>query len=83
MTREFVLPEWARVSEKRLAHILRVTSLLDDWAAAMQLDASEAAKWHDAGCLHDALRDASEDVLRSLARDAARSCRGGATRVPW
>jgi hypothetical protein len=28
-----VLPSWARVSERRLAHITRVTTLLNRWAA--------------------------------------------------
>jgi 2-amino-4-hydroxy-6-hydroxymethyldihydropteridine diphosphokinase len=35
----------------------------------MSLDAAEGAMWHDAGCLHDALRDAPEAVLRELAGD--------------
>lgn len=64
--RELVLPEWAIVSEKRKAHIGRVTALLDEWAERLQLDAAEAQAWHDAGRWHDALRDASPDVLRSL-----------------
>jgi 2-amino-4-hydroxy-6-hydroxymethyldihydropteridine diphosphokinase len=64
-----VLPGWACVSAKRLAHIERVTALLDDWARAMALSVGEAATWHDAGRLHDALRDAPEDRLRELAGD--------------
>jgi HD superfamily phosphohydrolase YqeK len=62
-----VLPEWARASEKRLAHIERVTALLDDWAARLRLPGDEAHAWHDAGVYHDALRDAPESVLRELA----------------
>ena len=65
------MPPWAQVSEKRLAHIQRVTSLLDEWAAKLCLPADEARAWHDAGRLHDALRDASEARLRELAGDAA------------
>lgn len=61
------LPSWARVSEKRLAHIARVTALLDEWAAALGLPEAEATAWHDAGRLHDALRDAAEAELRALA----------------
>lgn len=61
------LPAWAVVSEKRRAHIERVTALLDSWAARLHLSADEAALWHDAGVLHDALRDAPEPVLRELA----------------
>jgi HD superfamily phosphohydrolase YqeK len=64
-----VLPDWAVVSDKRRAHIERVTALLDRWAVEMKLDALEATAWHDAGRLHDALRDAPETVLRSLAGD--------------
>ena len=63
------LPSWAVVSEKRRAHIARVTALLDRWAVGMRLDAGEAAAWHDAGRWHDALRDASEKELRMLSGD--------------
>jgi HD superfamily phosphohydrolase YqeK len=61
------LPAWAQVSEKRVAHIGRVTALLDDWALALELTAQEAKAWHDAGLYHDALRDAPEHELRALA----------------
>jgi HD superfamily phosphohydrolase YqeK len=65
------LPSWAHVSEKRRAHILRVTALLDEWARALHLTPDDARAWHDAGRLHDALRDAPEDQLRALAGDPA------------
>jgi 2-amino-4-hydroxy-6-hydroxymethyldihydropteridine diphosphokinase len=61
-----VLPEWAIVNDKRRAHIARVTALLDEWAAQMHLSAAEAQAWHDAGRWHDALRDASPDILRTI-----------------
>lgn len=64
-----VLPAWANVSPKRLAHITRVTGLLDDWAAQMHLPSQEAQAWHDVGRWHDALRDASETDLRTLTGD--------------
>ena len=64
------LPPWARVSEKRRMHIERVTALLDSWAARLALSPEEAQAWHDAGRLHDALRDASEPLLRELAGDS-------------
>lgn len=64
------LPPWAAVGEKRRAHIARVTALLDRWAAEMALDAPARAAWHDAGRLHDALRDAPENELRALCGDA-------------
>ena len=62
------LPPWAQVGEKRRAHIARVTALLDRWAAEMDLPAADARAWHDAGRLHDALRDAPEAELRVLVR---------------
>jgi len=63
-----VLPEWAQAGEKRRAHIARVTALLDRWALEMKLAAADALAWHDAGRLHDALRDAPEAELRALVR---------------
>lgn len=63
-----VLPTWAKVGERRLAHIARVTALLDRWAREMKLLAAEAQAWHDAGRWHDALRDAGDDELRALTR---------------
>ena len=66
------LPAWAQVTEKRRAHIARVTGLLDRWAASLAASPDEARAWHDVGILHDALRDAPEDVLRRLTGDADR-----------
>ena len=63
------LPSWSRTTEKRVAHIGRVTALLDNWATALTLPAAEAEAWHDAGVFHDALRDAPESELRVLAGD--------------
>ena len=60
------LPPWAQVSEKRRAHIGRVTAVLDEWAAQLKLKKADALAWHDAGLLHDALRDAPEATLREL-----------------
>jgi HD superfamily phosphohydrolase YqeK len=64
------MPAWTRVSEKRLGHIQRVTALLDEWAVRLELPPEEARAWHDAGVLHDALRDAPEGALRALAGDS-------------
>jgi HD superfamily phosphohydrolase YqeK len=69
---DIVLPDWALVTDKRRAHIARVTLLLDQWAAALSLPAAERQAWHDVGVLHDALRDAPEDELRRLTRDVDR-----------
>jgi HD superfamily phosphohydrolase YqeK len=66
------LPPWAVVSEKRRAHIARVTGLLEQWADALGLEADERTAWRDAGLWHDALRDADEPTLRALTGDQAR-----------
>lgn len=66
------LPSWAMASDKRRGHIARVTALLDAWSDALALSSEERQAWHDAGRWHDALRDADEGTLRSLADDAAR-----------
>src|SRR5687768_1892276 len=63
------LPAWARVNDKRRAHIARVTALLDRWAAELRIPPDEARAWRDAGLLHDALRDAPEHELRGLITD--------------
>lgn len=67
-----VMPSWAVVSEKRLAHIARVTALLDRWARELALAKDEAQAWHDVGRWHDALRDADPATLRALSRDDVR-----------
>lgn len=64
------LPAWARMTDKRRAHVARVTALLDRWAPHVARDAAEAQALHDAGRYHDALRDAPEPLLRELAGDA-------------
>lgn len=61
------LPTWARVTDKRRAHIERVTALLDEWALALAIPSEEACAWRDAGRWHDALRDADEQELRQWA----------------
>jgi HD superfamily phosphohydrolase YqeK len=71
-TTDVALPPWAQVTDKRRAHIARVTALLDDWAAALGLDEEERRAWHDVGVLHDALRDATEHDLRAMTGDQER-----------
>jgi len=68
----YTLPDWARVTTKRREHIERVTRLLEQWADALNLGGDERTLWHDAGLLHDALRDAPELELRRLSGDATR-----------
>ncbi|HEY6828016.1 MAG TPA: HD domain-containing protein [Gemmatimonadaceae bacterium] len=68
----FVLPTWAKVSDKRRKHIARVTTLLMQWADEIGIDEHERRDWMHAGLLHDALRDADEAELRALAQDPVR-----------
>ncbi len=63
------LPVWAKVSDKRVAHIERVTALLADWAAIMKLGPDDALLFVDAGRLHDTLRDAPEEELRKITQN--------------
>ena len=60
------LPSWAVVKPKRLEHIRRVAAHLDPGSAAMSLPKPECARWHRAGWLHDALRDAPLAELKKL-----------------
>lgn len=69
---DVTLPSWAQVSDKRRAHIVRVTALLDEWSSALGLASDERQAWHDVGVLHDALRDATEDELRTMTGDHER-----------
>ena len=64
------LPSWARVSDKRRAHIQRVVALIEQWADEMHVLPAERRDWLDAARWHDALRDASREELRQLAGDA-------------
>jgi HD superfamily phosphohydrolase YqeK len=71
-TTTVALPAWAIVSEKRRAHIERVTALLVRWADTMRLSEAERAAWVDAGRWHDAVRDADEATLREMTGDHVR-----------
>lgn len=66
------LPSWSIVSDKRRAHIARVTTLMQQWAEALALPAAERDAWRDAGLWHDALRDADEPTLRAMTGDGDR-----------
>jgi HD superfamily phosphohydrolase YqeK len=58
------LPPCAVVADRRIAHVARVVALLEEWARARGIGATEAGRWRRAALLHDALRDADEAVLR-------------------
>lgn len=61
------LPDWAKVSPKRLQHIQRVAELVVLWSGRMSVPDSERNRWLRAVWLHDALRDASVAELRDAA----------------
>jgi 2-amino-4-hydroxy-6-hydroxymethyldihydropteridine diphosphokinase len=63
------IPEWAVMTKKRVAHVLRVAKLMTQWADALDLKRSEARLWRDAGLWHDALRDAPPKRLGTPQRD--------------
>ena len=64
------LPPWAQVGTRRIAHIRRVVALVDQWGIARGADAGERDRWRRAALLHDAMRDAPEDVLRRYVPDS-------------
>lgn len=66
---DIMLPPWAVATPKRREHIARVTALLDEWGVTMAIPVAERRSWHDAGVLHDVLRDAEEPLLRRLSND--------------
>lgn len=59
------LPSWARVGPERRGHMQRVADLMDGWAQELALPEAHRLRWRAAGFLHDALRDADPDSLRS------------------
>ncbi len=67
MSTDIALPPWAIVTPERVAHITRVTSLIERWADERGVSPAEHARWRRAAQLHDALRDADEAVLAGYA----------------
>jgi 2-amino-4-hydroxy-6-hydroxymethyldihydropteridine diphosphokinase len=59
------MPDWAEASPRRREHALRVADLMGSWAVDLGLDAVGVDRWRAAGLLHDALRDADPEGLRS------------------
>lgn len=63
---EGCLPEWARVGRNRRAHMERVSRLLGRWSRELGLPPRDLLRWRAAGYLHDLLREAPPEHLRSL-----------------
>ena len=61
------LPPWARISDKRRAHVERVGQLISEWADAMAVTPTERGRWLRAVSIHDALKDAPRELLLELA----------------
>ena len=57
------LPAWAMVTPRRVEHLALVVQVLERWAAERGVAPDEAARWRRAALLHDALRDAPDEVL--------------------
>jgi len=64
------LPAWAEASPERVAHVERVAALAGGWADRMRISPAERDRWLRAVWLHDALRDASPELLDRWAADA-------------
>ena len=58
------LPDWSTVSLARHGHMMRVSSLLGNWAGSLHLSEVDTARWRASGCLHDALREDDPEILR-------------------
>jgi nicotinate-nucleotide adenylyltransferase len=76
------LPTWASVGRRRLAHMRRVADLMGDWVVELQLPPDEQMRWRAAGYLHDALRDANPEELRSMVPDGMKHLADGLLHGP-
>ncbi|MCL7981827.1 MAG: HD domain-containing protein [marine benthic group bacterium] len=65
--RRGTLPEWAACRPERREHSARVAELMAVWSRDIGLPAEDRVRWVAAGHLHDALKDAPVEALRSLA----------------
>lgn len=69
-------PDWSRASRVRLEHMRRVADLMGAWADALDLSEADRVRWRAAGLLHDCLRDAPLNELRSMLPEALRGIGG-------
>lgn len=70
------LPDWARASDKRVAHMARVAGLLDEWARAEGLAGDARRRQVALGYLHDAVKGMPADRLRELVEPELRDLPG-------
>lgn len=59
------LPAWAEATEPRRAHMARAAALMGEWSEDLGLPEADRVRWAAAAWLHDALRDADPESLRS------------------
>jgi len=70
------LPSWAETTEARRAHMARVAALMGSWSEDLGLAEADRARWVAVAWLHDALRDADPESLRSRVPPAMSSLPG-------
>ncbi|MSR22473.1 MAG: HD domain-containing protein [Gemmatimonadetes bacterium] len=59
-------PAWSRAGEARRLHMASVARLMGQWAESRGLSSEDRSRWRAAGLLHDVLRDAAPEELRSI-----------------
>lgn len=59
------LPAWSEATDARRAHMARVAALMGSWSEDLGLAEADRVRWVAAAWLHDALRDADPETLRS------------------
>jgi HD superfamily phosphohydrolase YqeK len=60
------LPDWTMAGPGRRKHMARVAKLMENWAEKRGESPRERARWIALGYLHDALREADEELMRPL-----------------
>lgn len=66
MTSPAELPDWAKASKKRRAHIERVANVVRRWARGLGVSDRERGRWLRAVYYHDSIKDASNAELDAL-----------------
>ncbi len=62
-------PAWAQMTDARREHVRRVAALLSEWAERARIPGDERQRWLVAAYLHDAVKDAAPQWLRSHSDD--------------